>query len=397
MWVQRFQARILHIQCIAVIVFGISTAVGAAGEASDTPFLLGSFDIPKDGDHIVLPLTVGQHKILFALDTGGSITELDDSLREVLGKPVRTHKSLTPNGPAVQRTYEAAKIYLGEHELQTGKSMACADLSGVRKVTGRDIQGILGMDVLSHYIIQVDFDEGGLSFYSPELRPDRKHGVAVSLDFPSDSHGCPTVAASINDTAVRFVLDTGLTSVDCDRRLIQQLLAKHELGTAASSQCTMTLGGVRTSYIYYLRRFSIEGFHHQNVACLQGTCNLLGLAYLSRYKILFDFPRRTMYLKKGRRYDEPDRSDMSGLHILREDQKNVVRVVDKGSPGDAAGIKPGDYIVRIDNQDATRISMFHLRQILKSGSGKHIRLLVERGDKQHEFVVELKENVPKWE
>jgi C-terminal processing protease CtpA/Prc len=104
-----------------------------------------------------------------------------------------------------------------------------------------------------------------------------------------------------------------------------------------------------------------------------------------------------MYLRKGNRYKEADHDNMSGLHILREGKDAVVRIVDSGSPGDLAGLKPGDRVLRISDQDARKIDLFGLRNILKSGNGKRIRLTIGRGEKEEDKVVELKEAVPQWD
>jgi len=104
-----------------------------------------------------------------------------------------------------------------------------------------------------------------------------------------------------------------------------------------------------------------------------------------------------MYLRKGNRYQDIQHEDMSGLHILREDKDTVIRIVDSDSPGDLAGIKAGDRILRIDEQDAAKIEMFDLRNIFKSGNGKRIRLTIVRGEKEDEKLIELKEKVPQWD
>jgi C-terminal processing protease CtpA/Prc len=88
---------------------------------------------------------------------------------------------------------------------------------------------------------------------------------------------------------------------------------------------------------------------------------------------------------------------MSGLHILREEKDTVVRIVDSDSPGELAGIKSDDRILRIGNQEAAKIEMFDLRNIFKSGNGKKIRLTIARGEREEEKTIELKEKVLQWD
>jgi len=65
----------------------------------------------------------------------------------------------------------------------------------------------------------------------------------------------------------------------------------------------------------------------------------LGLGIWSRHKVTFDFPHNKMYLKKSRQFDKVEEADMSGLHLLRIENKTVVYSVDVNSPAQKVGIK----------------------------------------------------------
>jgi hypothetical protein len=386
------------------VILGNSTTARTADEvrkASDT--LLGSFPIPKDGDAIVLPISVGQKQVLFVLDTGASDTVVDTSLRSALGDHVTTITMGTLKDNVSVNRYESPVLSLGNLRLQMGKNVACMSLTDFGNAVGRDIRGVLGMDCLEHYIVQIDCDAGELRLHSPAVQPDSGWGSVFFMDYPRTSEvgggwlRRPTVSVSINGVRIPFMIDTGANFVGIDSKLARNLSSNHELGTIASTAHSTTLGGDRAAAHYAMRSFSLGPFEHKNLICSESKFNLLGLSYLSRYRVTLDFPHRRLYLKKGRRYQESDHNDMSGLHTLREKKNTVIDIVDPDSPAARAGIQPGDRLLRIDGQNAANISMFDLRNMLKSGNGKKITLTIARAGKQEDKTIQLKEILPQWD
>lgn len=92
--------------------------------------------------------------------------------------------------------------------------------------------------------------------------------------------------------------------------------------------------------------------------------------------------------RSGKRGKAPDTSNRIGLSLseLSADQKKQLEVdngllVEDMVPGIAshAGVRPGDVILSINNQDVTTVEQFN--QLLnKTGKGRNIALLVRRGD-----------------
>jgi hypothetical protein len=56
----------------------------------------------------------------------------------------------------------------------------------------------------------------------------------------------------------------------------------------------------------------------------------LGLSFLSRHIVTFDFPNGRVYFEKGKEYKKVDETDMSGLHLLRISNETFVYSVDEG-------------------------------------------------------------------
>jgi hypothetical protein len=382
-------------------ILGIAHSVGIAAEdaSNKDKALLCSVPIPKNGEVIVLPLTIAGKQMLFVLDTGASMSVFDKSIKDILKTHVGAKTFGTAKDTITADIYEPPPVQLGRSVLRMGESVACIELSDIRKATGLEIRGILGMDSLKHYIVQIDFDAGQAAFWSSEKEPELAWGTPFPLyNRQTALPGLPIISIVIDNVAIQFLVDTGNDGgIGMKKYLIEELRFNHELGAFANRLKGTTAGGELSFAQYTMKLFTLGSFEHKNLICLESNRNLIGLSYLSRYRVTFDFPQEKMYLAKGHLFQQSDHPDMSGLHILRENGDTFVDSIDPDSPGERAGIRLGDRILQINRQEAAGISLFDLRNMLKSGNKKKISLTIGRGEKVEEKVIELQESVLQWD
>src|SRR2546430_314990 len=74
---------------------------------------------------------------------------------------------------ATAASYKAPELYLGGIQLRIGKKVSTIDWNGGA--------GILGMDCLQHYCIQLDFAAGKLRFLDPEHLKTEDLGQAFPI------------------------------------------------------------------------------------------------------------------------------------------------------------------------------------------------------------------------
>src|SRR6185436_4641448 len=115
--------------------------------------------------------------------TGSPVTVLDSSLTPRLGKLVGTSEGFFPLHERRQSAgiYRATALYLGNTRLQTSKWVISYDLAGMM---GGPVRGVLGMDCLRHYCVQLDFAENKLRFLNPTAPPTAELGRPFPLTFP---------------------------------------------------------------------------------------------------------------------------------------------------------------------------------------------------------------------
>jgi hypothetical protein len=322
------------------------------------PEVLAKFAVAKNGDALLLPLTVQEKKYLFVLDTGSSISLFDPAVP--VGEHLDTIKAETPHGLKEIKIHKPPQALVGTLPLETKGFVAVHDLAKLRQVSGHDIHGVVGMDFLSRHIVHIDFDEGLVRILK-KVPP--KAGTPLVLTF---ERGLPHLAvrmASLKETP--FLLDSGyvgLGSGHVKADLLEALLAKKEI-TIVGTSLSETLSGTKTERIGRGGKLSCADFAVDQAVLGEGKHNSLNMSFLARFAVTFDFPQEKIYLNKGKRYNQPDLWNVSGLHVLRLNGKTVVHSVDKDSPAAAAGVKGGDQILIVGERKADGLSMFELRRL----------------------------------
>lgn len=161
----------------AVLVWSL-VASSLNAQAVDKSLVIEEFDIPTDGDVMTVPVKASDKEYRFMLDTGCDVTLFDTALKPLLGPPLEKRSFKTPLDSGETEVFMFPKIQMGRMPIAVNGRVACMQLGDFRKVAGQEIFGWLGMDVLSQYVVRLDFDRGKLTF----LRGvGREEGVRIPL------------------------------------------------------------------------------------------------------------------------------------------------------------------------------------------------------------------------
>jgi hypothetical protein len=234
---------------------------------------------------IVLPITFASGEpICFVVDTGAPCTLLDKSLEPRLGKSLGRSWVWSTYGLSTGHIYPAPALLLNGTPLQTGHRIRTADLSPISKDhnrithSQRRIMGVLGMDCLGHYCIQLDFTNHRVRFLdSGHLNKDSL-GKPLPLTF---SWNAVYVNQNLLGKAERTRLDTGANF-------------DGELRTRAFRQWS---GSDRLVEEHGCGCFAGERYSDLCITA-DGNLNTIGLRFLARHLVTFDFPSRMMYLNR---------------------------------------------------------------------------------------------------
>lgn len=352
--------------------------------------ILAEFEIAKGGGPILIPVTFKGKEYVFLVDTGCSHMVFDTSFKHELGDVQKVERVLTHGSPIISEVFEAPEAFLGPLNTQDCGEVICIDLEMASSVLGRRISGLIGMNFLKKYIVQIDFDKGSLSFLQPLQKRHPRWGNKLSIGY--NPFGIPKIAGNIlNGIKVDFMIDTGANSTGgLGSDIFEKFLSEKELKT--SEILFATASGVIQKKEIRIDSLSVGSFEYQDLIFSEANWSYLGLSFLSRHRVTFDFPNSRMYLEKGKGFKKIDETDMSGLHLLRISNKTVVYSVDERSPAQKAGIRANDIILKVGNKDANIYDMWELRRLLMSGDGHKISMTIKRGDdiKEASFLLKKK-------
>jgi hypothetical protein len=376
---------VLALPLFTYVAIVTSAHVDDPVRSPDADSVVERFAVAKGGDGLLLPVTVQGKKYHFILDTASTLNMFDSSFS--LGRPKESVDLKTTGRTARLQLFDAPDASLGGLSLRTDELVGALDLERLRQASGYDIRGVIGMRFLRQWVVRCDFDRGEVLFLRSA---GRDSGLALALSFEDN---LAYVLASLPGRRKEFfVLDTGGVgnyAAEVGSRLFDAL-ANDGVLKVSGKVMHESAGGTTTQRLGRVEDLTLGEFTVTNAIVGESTGNQLGLGFLSRFVVTFDFPRNTVYLKRGKLFGIPHSRDRSGLHILRRKDRSVVDSVDKDSPAAVAGFLAGDIVTRVDDVMADGLSLFELRKMF-NGEPKTRRVLVRRGDNEMELAIVLEE------
>jgi hypothetical protein len=312
-------------------------------------------------DHCILvPILIDNKSHLFILDTGADHTLFDMRLK--VGQFRGEVFVEAPHGMRKIKTYDAPESKLGDLDIRFNSPIGKVDLKEFREAFDVEIEGILGMDFLGQHILHIDFDRGELFLMKAA---DSRDMEKIPLDWEFDQR--PTITAFVGDNKRTMIIDTGHlgpSSISLEKNDAQALCAKGVLEALSEEERLDFVAKYRTK-LYRGRILALGGFAVRNIIITEnGSSATLGLGFWSRFAVTFDFPNKTLYLRKGKKFDRADRWNDTGLHFINKRNKIVLSAVDRDSRGARAGLQPSDVILEISGVPLKGLSVMGFNEIL---------------------------------
>ena len=107
----------------------------------------------------------------------------------------------------------------------------------------------------------------------------------------------------------------------------------------------------------------------------------VGQGFLARFDLTFDDRAQVIHLEPNGDHDRPDRWSMTGLRCDATDVSRVLEVYPE-SPASESGLKAGDRLLAIEDEDIARWSGARLRDLSQHAEpGRKVILKVQRDGK----------------
>ena len=286
---------IVLICVLALFSCGAETIVHPATPI-ENDFTLTHNNVP--GIYVKLRMESGK-ELLFLIDTGRPNTSIDKSLEPLLGKRLRRSLFFEPliDGVSFADVYKAPKLYLGNTPLLTNSKIYAFDWQRLGQQPG--VMGVLGMDCLKHYCVQFDFAHNKIRFLDPD-HPDQSD---LGTPFPLIIIDGLLIARAdcFGAGKAYFCPDTGDSSVDATikpslfRRKLKEQKPLWTYPASIPGGASTELAGFTTS-IFAGKIYTHLTFNEWYSPWPDG--DLIGLPFLARNLVTFNFPKRVMYLKQ---------------------------------------------------------------------------------------------------
>ncbi len=334
----------------------------------------------------------------FILDTGSSGISLNSNIVDYFHLKVtptermlRGIGSLRKMSYVTNRTLHLPKLTIENLDFHINNYELLSSVYGIR------IDGIVGFSLFSRYIVKVNYDRNLVEILSTGTLKYPKKGLLIK---PSIVY-IPVVNADVVDDTVcssRFYFDTGaglciLLNEDFvrDSSILQE--GKKIMITQAeglSGKTSMKLSTLRYFQIghYKFKKVPVHIFKDEyNVTSYPYLGGIIGNDLLRRFNLIINYQQQEMHLKPNSHFKEPFDYSYTGLGIYMIDGQIMIEDVLKDSPGEKAGLQPGDLIIAIDNNMSGNIQTYkNLLQV----TGSKLKMVILRNGKPIETILRVK-------
>lgn len=272
---------------------------------------------------------------------------------------------------------------------------------------GIKIDGILGADMFRHFVVEINYKKSVITFHNPSsFKPKSKF-----KPFPVSIHeGKVHLMTNITNTdstqlQSKLLIDSGAglslllhTNTHPDFKLP---------ATTIPGNIGIGLGGFMEGYLGRIHSLDFAPFNFNNlITSFQELPNMkdkpkeivrdgiIGNVLLSKFHLIIDYHRKTLYLKPSKNYNKAFKYDKSGLVLVASGKnlkKVVVRNVVPSSPAAEVGILPGDEILSTNRVPVSLSTLSSITQKFQKKTGKKIRLKIKRNGKKMIFNFKLRD------
>jgi hypothetical protein len=228
--------------------------------------------------------------------------------------------------------------------------------------------GVVGLDVLAHYIVEIDFDNGKIRFLRRLSEEPGDRFEIISLQ--KRPRLCAVIVRARCGTEAEEDFSVELErpdSIYVRSSLARRLLKKEQL-QYVHGESTFDSTSYPVDRLGTASAFTIGRFRTENVRAVVYMDNVIGLGYLSRFVATFDFPNAAMYLRPGKQFDRYDGYDVSGLVARMLADGLQVFSCENGSPAAAAGLRKGDTILDVNAEPVDLKRPWAFRKLIRNES-----------------------------
>ncbi|OWY22434.1 PDZ domain-containing protein [Sphingobacteriales bacterium UPWRP_1] len=360
--------------------------------------------IPVEIQHnlILLPIKINNRiDVNFILDTGSRTTVITEPmLLNIIGVTNRGRnikiQGLGQGDAILARLIGGIQLNMPEVE---GHNMELVvlppDLISFSEVFGKPVYGIIGNDLFSRFIVEINYRQKYIQLYNPQYYTYKAKGKTVKITLKQGKPYIDAVVMSTNSdtTKLNLLIDTGAThalTVFQQKVPLPDTCIVSYLGRGLSGDIMGKMGRLGSlSFGGFVMQQPVAGFPDDEslqLAVEQDNTwdGNLGGDIWCRFTVVINYPKQEMYLKPNSHLKSPFLYDLSGIQLEARGiaYKNItISYVRPNSAAAQAGILPGDELISVNGVFAHTASIGELYDMLNKKPGKKMKLKLRQNGK----------------
>ncbi|HEX7832042.1 MAG TPA: aspartyl protease family protein [Thermoanaerobaculia bacterium] len=316
--------------------------------------------------HVYIPVEIAGKTVSFVVDTGAEASVIDAGTAKSLGLTGTGSIEARGNGEQTVSAQPIPKPQLTVAGLTLPlETMYAVPLRALWPREGRALEGILGHDVLSRFVVEVDYAASRVRLHDPERFTPPSGATTLPMTYDGNIPAIQTAFTLPGGRRVegRMIIDTGNSGgLDLYGPFVEANKIRADLARTVEGAGGMGVGGVSKQDLARIATFEAGPFKLNDpiVTLARDTkgsaahpelAGNLGTRVLRRFTLFVDYPHDRVLLTPNASFDKPFESDMSGLALIAEGDtfdRTVVRRVLPDTAAASAGLKEGDEIITID-------------------------------------------------
>jgi hypothetical protein len=366
---------------------------------------------------IIVPVILnGALPLKFILDTGVRTAILTQkTFTDILN--LSYSRKYTISGPGGEQIIDAYITNNVSLELPgvTGRGHALLvlgeDYLELRNYLGTDVHGILGYELFSRFIIEIDYEKKILTLMVPKrFRQSKKYqSIPIKIEDTKPYITTSVVLADGTQLTAKLLVDSGashglmLEPTSDPRIRVPDSTISSIIGRGLGGEITGKVGRIQSLKLgeYEIKKV-IANFPDPNSYFdslkLGSTARngAVGGEVLSRFTVIFNFPKEEMYIRKNSAFKKKFHYNLSGLTVKAKGSKlNVFEVTEvrEQSVADEAGVMAGDLLVSINGISTSSLDLNTINSFFNFKPGKKINLVVDRNGERFKLDFALADQI----
>ncbi|HIP49529.1 MAG TPA: PDZ domain-containing protein [Lutibacter sp.] len=384
-------------------------------------------------------------KLSFILDTGAKNTILfgssnSDSL--VLNDQIKTKLSGLSGEPINAIISRNNRIQIKNIFGYGQKVFVILDDSfNLSLKMGKPIHGIIGYELLKNFVTDINFKTQTLRFYNTKKFkiPNSKKYQKNNLEFHKDKPYIETVSF-LNDGSkhqTKLLIDTGCsdalwlfekasTGLQITDKFFSDYLGEGISGSIKGKRSKIKSFKIGDYTFNNITAAFLDSVSTQRARSFKERDGSIGSNLLQRFRVIFDYPNKILYLKKAKSFKKDFRYNRAGLGISYHKDAKVLVIennnkiiisdntladnnplfkidyqykfkrlfsiyyVRENSPAGKAGLMVNDIIININDKASYEYSLNEIIGMLYADEGEIITINIERNGIPFHYEFKLK-------